>query len=150
MNVDALKIYIDRLAGGHVHKFEEDVDPSLLEMDDAVLRFTKPIRLKGEGYIASDELILHFTVEAVAEMPCSVCNEWTPWELRLKDVYVALPLSEVKGAVFDIGEIVREEILVNIPYVIECEGSCPKRSELGKLLKEEKPEGDVYHPFADL
>ena len=59
---------------------------------------------------------------------------------------------------FNIGynfkNLLRETILLEVPSFAECEGgSCPKRKEYNKYLKEssnEQSEDEGYQPFADL
>ena len=152
MEPDAFNIYIDRLRNGKNHRIDGNFPPSFLEVEEDSLRFEKPVTVKGEAYIAEDDLVLHLTVKAEASMPCSMCNEMTPIKVSLESFYEAIPLSEVKGAIYDFRECLREEILLQIPHSVECRGGdCPARKEMTQYLKAETAEeSEGYQPFADL
>jgi len=152
MEPDAFKVYIDRLHSGKTQRVEALFSPGFLDVNEESLRFEKPIRVHGEAYIAEEDLVLHFSVTAEALMPCSICNEMTPIEISLPSFYEAVPLDEIKGAIYDFRECLREEILLQIPHTAECHGgSCPKRKEMAPYLKAEAAEeNDGYQPFADL
>jgi len=152
MEPDAFKIYIDRLRDGRSQKIEGEFPPDFLEVDEETLRFKKPAKVSGEAYIAEHELVLHLTVRTEASMPCSMCNEMTSVEVELNNFYEVTPLAEVKGAIFDFRECLREEILLRIPHTAECHGGyCPAREEMTQYLRTEVPEkNDGYQPFADL
>ncbi len=151
---EAFKIYVDRLRDGQECRIEESFDPAFLNVDEKELRFTGKVKVSGEAYLTKDSLILHFdTIEAAAEMPCLICNEWTDVKVLLEGVTHVESLADIKGAIFDYSGVLREEIILEIPNFLECnEGACPRRKDIEKFIK--KPENadqkDTYHPFADL
>lgn len=148
MHVDAFKIYIDRLRGGTTHAVEETVSSEFVGVEDDLLRFSKPIRIKGQAYIAEEDLILHFGIEFSADMPCAICNEWTDVKVKIENLYEGISLEEIRGAVYDITDWLREEIILKIPHVAECRGNCPNREEIKSFIKDAEEDG--YRPFADL
>jgi len=152
MEPDAFKVYIDRLHNGKTQKVKGRFPPEFLDVDEESLRFEKPVAVNGEAYIAEEDLILHFAIKAEALMPCSICNDMTPIEISLPSFYEAVPLTEIKGALYDFRDCLREEILLQIPHTVECHGGkCPERKGMEPYLKAETandPEG--YQPFADL
>lgn len=152
MEPDAFKVYIDRLHNGKTQRVEALFPPEFLDVNEESLRFEKPVMVHGEAYIAEEDLVLHFKVEAEVLMPCSICNEMTPVVLSLPSFYEAVPLADVKGAIYDFRDCLREEVLLQIPHTVECqEGTCPARHEVSQYLKAEKAEeNDGYQPFADL
>ena len=145
-----LCLYIDRLKGGKSEEIEGDFNPQELDLIDDSVRFKSSIHLQGEGYVADEELLFHFSAETEVELPCLICNEPVKYPINIKGIYKAFPIDEIKGGVCDIVPAIREEILVSLPSFVECcEGACPSRKELKQYLKAEG-EGDVYHPFSGL
>jgi len=150
------KIFVDRLKKEDKHKIHEVVSPDFLDIHEEELSFHNNVIVDGEAYLAHDELILHLSAEAEALIACAICNEGVPTKVRLEAFYHAEPLDKIKGAIFDYQELLRENILVETPEFVECEGNCPKRKVLKKYLKSEEssvdkksdPEG--YKPFSDL
>jgi uncharacterized metal-binding protein YceD (DUF177 family) len=152
--VDAFKIYVDQLRDGHAEEIDETFPPDFLDVHEEALDFSEPVKVKGQVYLAGDELVLHFDLLTYGQVPCSICNEPVRVAVNIPNFYYAEPLSEIKSGIFNYSEVIREAILLETPSFAECnEGECPRRRELKKYLKEptEGPEGeDRYHPFADL
>lgn len=150
---DVFKIYVDRLRGGKEQHFDESLDPSFLEIDESDLKFDKDVQLKGNAYIAEDELILHWDIKAEAIIPCSICNQPVPVEIEIENCYQSIPLEEIRTGVFDFKECLRETILVEVPPFAECNGGhCPKREELKSFFKKTDGQGNQdegYQPFAN-
>jgi uncharacterized metal-binding protein YceD (DUF177 family) len=151
---DRFKIYVDRLRD-HDLKIHETFKPDFLDVKEEHLKFSYPVALKGEAYLADDTLVMHLNVATEAEIPCSVCNEMTKVEIAIPEFYLAVPLNEIKGGIYDYSEALREEIVLAVPQFAECSGgTCPQRKELEKFLKKpgenDSPEEERYHPFADL
>jgi len=153
----ALKIYVDRLKEGHKEKIDLILPPDLMEVNEQELAFLNPITLKGETYLAEDHLVLHLQLETKATLPCIVCNQAVKIPLVIQDFYHAEPIAEIKGAIFDYTEKVREALLLQTPIYIECSnGKCPERKTLNKYLKTTSPsekgssEEHPHFPFANL
>lgn len=149
---DRFNIYVDRLKNGHIEKIDETFSPELLKVEDSALSFEDSVLVKGEAYNAEDNLILNLNLSTKATMPCKICNELVKVPIELKNVYHTVPLEEIKGAIFSIADLVREDILLETPSFVECgEGQCSHRKEVEKFLKQpgsskEEDEGG-YHPF---
>lgn len=150
MQTEAYKIYVDRLGLGKQQAIDETIEAKDFPLKDDALRVSGPLYLKGEAYIAQDQLVLHLRAQIDFQVPCAVCNNWADLPIQLEQLYITEPLAEIRGGVFDFEEKLREELLLAVPYVYECGGKCPRRSEIKEFLKEKSPEGDRYHPFADL
>ncbi len=154
MYTDAFKIYIDRLSQGKVHKIKDVFPSDFIGINESELKFEKPVGITGEAYIAEGEgeLVLHLSVKTEALVPCSICNEMSPVEIVLDNLYEVIPLEDIKGAIFDFSQVVREEIILKLPTAHECSGGkCPKRKEYTKYFKTEASDiEEGYHPFADL
>lgn len=153
---DFFKIYVDQLRFGKVAELDEEVPAEFLELaagDELVC--VEPVHIKGEAYIANQELVLHMELETKGKLPCSICNEPVDVEVVNRDFYHVVPQSEIKSSVFDFKELVREALLLEAPHFVECQGGkCPQRKELDKYLKKTSPEKEgseeTYRPFADL
>ncbi len=155
---DAFKIYVEQLRKGHVEKLEETFPSDFLDVHESELRFPGPVTLKGEAYLANEDLVLHFDVSYSVELPCAICNQPVQQEVAIRGHYHHVPLTEVKGAVFNFREPLRELILLEIPLFAECHGDeegCPERKVIARYLKESsseivEEEEEGYQPFADL
>jgi uncharacterized metal-binding protein YceD (DUF177 family) len=146
--MENLKIYIDRLKGGVSHKVDETLTPDFLEVDDEELLFDDPVHIQGEVYLAEEHLVIHLNIDTSVYLPCSICNDAVSLPVAIKNIYLTVPLSEIKGAVFDLKEEIRECILLQVPLFAECNaGKCPDRENLKKFLR---TNDDAHFPFADL
>jgi uncharacterized metal-binding protein YceD (DUF177 family) len=150
------KIFVDRLKKEDKLEIHEVVSPDFLDVHEEDLSFQNKVIVDGEAYLAHDELILHLAAEAEALIACAICNERVPTKVHLEAFYHAEPLKQIKGAVFDYQELLRESILLETPEFVECEGKCPKRKNLKKYLKSEESslektsDAEGYKPFSDL
>lgn len=150
---ERFKIYVEQLRDGQVEKIAEVLEPSFLEVHESELSFVDPIDLQGEAYLADDELILHLNVSTFALMPCKICNDMVKAPIEIDNSYHAIPLGEVKGGIFNLAPLLREQILLELPLLVEChEGHCPKRQAMQKYFKKDSGDAgeDGYQPFADL
>jgi uncharacterized metal-binding protein YceD (DUF177 family) len=152
---EEFKIYVDQLRDGHEKQIRESLDPAFLDVHEPDLEFEKNIELEGVAYTAEDELILHWNIKAEALVPCSICNEKVPVEIDIDSFYHSEPVAEIKGAVFNYKNLLRETILLEVPPFAECNGgNCPKRKDVAKYLKtsldNQTDEDEGYRPFADL
>lgn len=153
--MENLKIYIDRLKSGDTVKIEETLQPDFLAIEDEELLFEDPIELKAEAYLADEHLVIQLNIATTAYLPCSICNDPVPTPISAKNIYITYPLSEIKGAIFDLTEQVRETTLLQTPLFAECnEGKCPEREMIKKFLKADEnpaaPCETINFPFADL
>ncbi len=153
--VDYYKIYVDQLREGKVEQIDRQFPIELLDVNETELTFSGKIHVTGEVYQSSDSLVLHLNMEVSGVIPCSICNEQVTVPLSIKGLYHVVPVNEIKGHIFDMRPIVRENILINTPQFAECDGgNCQERSSISQYLKsndaknEELSEG--YQPFMDL
>ncbi len=145
------KIYVEQLRDGQTARIDEVIPAEFLAVNDDDLKFEKPVTVKGEAYLAGENLVLHLVVTAKAIVPCVVCNEPAEVEIHLGNLYHLEPLEEIKGAIFNFKEVLREAILLEAPAFAECDGKCRKRKEIQKYLKKsEETTEEGYHPFANL
>ncbi|MBM3198363.1 MAG: DUF177 domain-containing protein [Chlamydiae bacterium] len=144
-----LLIYVDRLKEGETERIEGSFPSYPLLPKEKELFFSDTIQISGEAYLAGDHLVVHLEASVTAFIPCSVCNEPTKVELVLSDLCHTCPLEEISGHIFDLGKLVREEFLLELPKFTECQGSCPERIFLQKYLQQEQA-SDTHTPFSSL
>lgn len=153
---DRFRIFVEQLRDGSTEEIDEEFAPDFLEIHEKDLSFSKPVTVRGQVYLAEEMLILHFDIHATATLPCAICNEPADVPIDIKGFYHAVPLDEIKGAIYDLREILRETILLEVPNLAEChQGKCPQRDSLKKFFKKEgdpgsKEDEEGYRPFAGL
>lgn len=153
---EAFKIYIEQLRDGHSENIAEDFSPEFLDIQDEDLNFVDPIDVKGEAYLAENDLILHLDIHTLATIPCAICNEEVKVPIDLTNFYFTIPTTEIKTGIYNFKEMLRENILLSTPLFAECNnGECPEREELKKFFREsdssdKNSEDEGYHPFAHL
>lgn len=153
---DRFRIFVEQLRNGSTEEVDETFVPDFLEIKEKDLSFSEPITVRGQVYLAEEMLILHFNIYAIATVPCAICNEPTEVVIDIKGFYHAVPLNEIKSAIYDFREILRETILLEVPNLAECyQGKCSQRDTLKKYFKNEgvlgnKEDEDGYRPFAGL
>jgi uncharacterized metal-binding protein YceD (DUF177 family) len=148
--MDAFKVWIDRLTEGQVQKIDASYDPAFLDVEESELQFRSPVAVSGEAYLADDTLVLRLKAKTIALMPCIICNKMIETKLEILELYHTESLSDIRGAIFDFSEALREALLIELPKYVECgAGKCPERQALAPYLR--KPEKKETHcPFADL
>lgn len=149
---EALKIWIDRLADGKTQKIEGALHPSFLGIMEEELQFLSPVLLSGEAYLADQHLIIHLKASTKAKMPCAICNQMIETDLKLDHFYHAEAIEDIKDAVFDGSEPLREALLIELPRYVECRaGNCPERAIITPYLRNPgKSDGESQFPFAGL
>ena len=149
-----LKIHLERLQEGKKEQFEESISPDVLQLSDDILTFTEPVSISGCAYASEDFLILQFNVHASVTLACSLCNEMMKLPINLHDVIEEISLDEIEGSVYDLAPLIREAILLEIPFYVQCGGDmCKNRKSVEKYLRQSDavhPEQDTQQPFKDL
>jgi uncharacterized metal-binding protein YceD (DUF177 family) len=148
MSADCFKIFVDRLAEGNSEKISLTVEPQFMDLAEGELKFSHPVELKGRAYVSDQSLFLHLSAKTTAHLPCSICNQMTQVSLDIPEFVHAESVAEIKGKVYDFSPIVREALLLELPYTAECaEGKCPEREKLKQYFSKS---GGEYSPFQDL
>ncbi len=147
---DLFTIHIEQLKEGRRAKIEFEVGPEFLDVQEEDT-FKAPVILKGEAYLADGALILRLDIITEASVPCAICNGEVEVPIHLLGLYYSEETSAIRGGIFHYKNLVREEILLDLPLKAECGGSCPERNEVVKYFAKGDPEMvDRYHPFKDI
>ena len=143
-----LIIYIDRLKEGQEDIFEGTTSTSFLGTDPV---FQETLSLSGKAYVTGDHLILKLQASTAAWIPCSICNELTLVPITLTNFYHAESTKDIPST-FDFTELLREDILLQLPLFTECNGNCPERTTVEKFLKKPTSESakNAQFPFSNL
>ena len=152
---EKLKIYIDRLSEEKSITIDEAIPSSMLDIEEPFLSFSGLLKINGKTYIASDHLVLQLQINALAQSPCSICNEKVQIPIELKNFYHTEELNQIKGKIYNYLPIIREAVLLEVPDFVECNSNCKKRAELTQYLKLKSNSGkqqkeNVNFPFANL
>lgn len=151
-----LRIYIDRLKGGATDTIVESLDPKFLDISEQdEIQFEEAVSISGSAYIVNEFLVISLTVEAHVKIPCSFCNTQFSMPIHITNFLHEEPLENIKQGIFDYGEVLREAILLEIPFYPLCgKTECLNRKEIEKYLRakteEDEDEQERYHPFENL
>lgn len=141
---DTFRIFVHRLKDGHQEHIKENLEPEFLDIHEAALSFKTPVFLKGSAEVADEMLVLMLTVETEATMPCAICNKDVQVKISIPHFCYTERLSNIKGSVFDFREVLREEILLHLPFTVECNlGNCPERGALAKYFSKGDQHGST-------
>jgi uncharacterized metal-binding protein YceD (DUF177 family) len=136
---DLFKIYVHRLKDGHIETISERLAPEFLGIDERELAFKAPILLKGEASVTNGALVLRLSIETEVTMPCAVCNQEVQVNISISRLCHTEQIDQIRGAVFDYEDIVREAIVLEVPFTAECNrGDCPERASLAKYIRSNK------------
>lgn len=154
MSADTFEIYYDALHNGATRKIDETVSSDFIGIDEEDLAFREDVVLKGEAYLAGDDLIIVLDVSTQAILPCSICNQSVTIPLKIEKWMHVQQTAMCKSGKYNFSTPLREAIILEAPLSAECdEGNCPERQVVSKYLTSpgkatEQETG--YHPFADL
>lgn len=147
-----LRLFIDRIRAQGCEKIDLRLDPDFMDIHEKELAFIDPIAVEGEVYLAGEEVVVALRAETVIHMPCAICN--ASIALPLQNAWTSVePVESFRHGVIDLSEMVRENLLIEVPLTAECEqGNCPERVALAPYLRQKQAgrEETGFHPFADL
>lgn len=150
-------IYIERLRSGKSQAINVSIDPAFMDIQEKELVFKEPIIAIGEAYLADDWLIVRLQIAAFAELRCAVCNDLFRYPISIQEMTHEEPLENIPEKTFDILPLLRETILLEIPFYPQCGiDKCKNRNEVEKYIKKESdgknghPSPGVNRPFEGL
>jgi uncharacterized metal-binding protein YceD (DUF177 family) len=145
-----LCIPVDQCLGGEPILIDEQVDPQFLELEekDEIVP-ASPVRISGTIYRAQEWLIVNANISMQFRLPCSTCNEEFAFRIDLPSFFHQEQLDSIKGGFWDMRAILREAILLEVPFIAYCGGSaCKNVKEIKPYLREQ--DANSYQPFRDL
>ena len=149
-----IPIYVERLRDGRVLQIDEKIDPKILDITDSDVCFSEPITITGKVYIVEDFLLVQLTICANMQLTCSVCNDLFCYPITISGTTIEMALDEITDAVFDLFPVVRESVLLEIPFYPQCVGaSCKNRHTLDCYFTHEsfsKEKNTHFKPFENL
>lgn len=147
-----LCIPVDRCLAGDQLLIDEEVDPSFLELSEKdEIATDTPVRICGKVYHAQEWLIVNASITAQLRLPCSTCNEPFHIHIDLPSFSHQEPVDSIQGGFWDMGAVVREAILLEVPFFARCGGStCTHMEEIQRYFRDPEKETDGHQPFRDL
>lgn len=92
-----------------------------LDIERQDLKFNEPLKITATVNREYDNVLIHLSVEARAEFPCSRCLDRGIYNIK-KEIDIVKPIAEEK--VVDINEILRDEIILDYPIKLLCRDDC--------------------------
>ena len=133
---------------GTARRFDFQLSPEVLDLEDSDLNLNGDLHVTGEIEKTSAEVVVKGSITGDGEIECSRCLQ--PVEQKLKIDFQAnfvtpehfsvdkenevsvsdLDTDVLEGDRIDIKDIVREQVLLNVPEQVfcepDCKGLCPK------------------------
>jgi len=160
-------------------RFEVDFRPGEIDFDQQRMRQVSPLRTEGSAELLNNtlgEVRIHGKLEVGLEMNCDRCLEPVPYRLATSFDLFYRPLPELEGPGHEVeldegetqigfyegegielGEILREHILLSMPMQMVCDqncrGICPScgiNRNTGECNCETKPADDRWAALRNL
>ena len=149
---DIFKIFLDRLYDGKKQILDATIEKETLFLDEAEIKFTDSILVKGKAYLASDHLVIRISAKVPITMPCVICNDPVSFLLGIKDQFYTIMREEIPSRIYCFKDLLRENLLLELPQIKECNGGCKKRAEIAPFLQQDttdqKP--STHFPFSGI
>ncbi len=131
-----LTVYIDRLRNGHEVLLEEKEAPTFLDIDnDPEIRPSGDVSFSGKAYLAGDWLVIQGSISTQLTMVCAMCNDPFQFPIHIDEWIHEEAIENIKGGIFSYADLVREAILLEVPYIGMCGGTeCLRIDEVKKYL----------------
>ena len=131
-----------RVDGSHIDgevEFEERLPPEFLDLPQGdELSAASDILVSGRAYRASEWIMIQADVTVSMCLPCSMCNDMCTFSIELTSWEQSLPASSMKDGMIDLSEVLREAILLEVPFFVRCCGdTCRNDDEFRKYCMSE-------------
>lgn len=103
-------------------EIEEQLPPSAIGLDDADLRCVAPLAIKAKIELVGDTVLAKTQAKGIFSLTCGRCLE--PIEKEIADeFYFDYPVDKKTDAI-DLGEDIRQEMILALPAVALCKENC--------------------------
>ncbi|MFH2138969.1 MAG: DUF177 domain-containing protein [Candidatus Omnitrophota bacterium] len=92
-----------------------------LELQREDIEFIKPVEIAANVSIEHNNVIIYIKVKSRIRVTCNRCLKETEREIK-KEIDMIRPVTE--GAVIDLTQIVRDEIILDYPVKVLCSPDC--------------------------
>lgn len=128
-------LFLDDLSREEEVSLAFELDPSFLDLtekDEA--QPSKPIVAQGTASLVGEFICLNLDVQCSFMLPCALCNEKFEYEVSASIEHQE-PVENIKQRKWDFTDLVREAILLEVPFFPQCGGeTCRHRDEIQKYL----------------
>ena len=149
---ETFKIFLDRLYDGKEQNLQDSIPKELLFVDEEELKFEGPVEITGKAYLAYDHLVIRINAKALVNLPCVICTQPVSFFLKVVDRTYSIPVEEISGKIFFFKDLLKEELLLEVPQRKECNDLCKERENIAPFLKkdEQKDNPEIHFPFSGL
>ena len=144
--MEKCEIFINNLTCGKTEQIDASINPDFMDLKEKDLKFFSEILVKGTTYITEDRLIINLKIHTKASVPCSICNDFFQIPIKVENFYHTQDLKKITSHIYNFSKILREEVLLEVPIYVECDGKCSERGNLEKYFSQETNQ----FPFSDL
>lgn len=143
MNNSVSLIYLDQLQQGNELPLSCVLDPCFLELQETdEAQCIAPVSIQGTCACVDDFVVLNVGVRALFTLPCALCNERFEYEVVLDRFRHQETLQDIKSPTWDFSTVLREAILLEIPFFPQCGGKeCVNKDEVKKYFTQHREAG---------
>ena len=133
------------------YSFQETLDPSFLDLTgDNEIAPCSNVFVSGQVDLADGWVILQSKIETSLLVSCATCAETFPMSIQIQSWKHQVNERENRNGWIDVTQMLRDEILLEVPLFIVCGGSaCTNRESIGQYLVTREKE-EKNQPFLSL
>ncbi|APC48733.1 YceD family protein [Virgibacillus halodenitrificans] len=148
-------------------QFDEKVDVSELETMNNDIRHIDPVRVHGKCYLHGEQIFFTLHIEGEMTLPCArtLVDVPYPFDIKADEVFTTSSyyteeeeedeIHPVKGEVLDLTPLIKENILLEVPFRVFSDGEnnqqgAPKKGQDWEFVSEEKKEKTIDPRFKKL
>jgi len=122
MKIDINKIPLEGV------ELEEDIDPSVLDLDTNIVKFLQPVHIRAEVSRITNAVTAKLSISGLMRLTCSRCLD--EFQVALDKQLTLNYQAEGSRPIIDMGQDIKEEIILDYPIKPlcspGCKGLCPK------------------------
>ena len=153
MNTHVSVLTLDHLQQDEELPISWTLDPSFLDLapNDEV-QPTRSVVVKGTYSSVGEYVMFEVSMQAFFSLPCALCNERFEYEVCIGKFRHQELAENIKQKKWDIGELLREVLLLELPFFPQCGGKqCLHHEEVQRYFSKgtSEKEGETKNPFQD-